>query len=136
MIRKKTVYILTGALFSLAACGDDKGVYENEVLSFENLDDPQVVAAKTADSENEQLVLQEQERSDFGFRPLYSYAYPTYMLHEYYKRPLTVNVSFSPYLSDVDYIHPFYVPYFIRNLYDQDDDDDHGRSHRRNRRHR
>jgi len=138
MIKSHFFYYFVGGLaafFLLSAplgCGQDPGLYDEELFAFDNHDGNEANAIGAKDSED--FDLGADESSDFGVRPLgpygfYGFGYP---LYDYYTRPLPIAVPISPVASLVDYVHPFYAHLYLNPWFDDDDgfhfkfDDDDG----------
>jgi hypothetical protein len=108
-------------------CGEEQGLYEGEVLSFESPTAKTIVEDKENSAQSE-LNFGADESQNFSIHRLSHLGYGggylpyTYGYHAYYNRPLTYEIPYvSSYYPVVDTIHPFYAYRFFG--YGDDDDD-------------
>lgn len=84
---------------TLIGCGEDPGLYQQEILNFES--------GKDSNNESEsKLDLGADEANEFGFWPPAFFPAPIF---PYYNEPVPVAVPISPYQAITEWVHPMYA---------------------------
>lgn len=102
------------AMGIMASCGEEPGMYKDEIITFTTPVSAKM-EQKTVKEKND-LNLREDESSNFCFTrfgALIPWG-PT-PIFDYYNQPLPLEVPVSPFFSLIEFVHPFYAPYFLDN---------------------